>query len=285
MPRKRRYYSDDDVAAPNINSSSSSSFSTSSSLVRDCLTADIDASTAKYLLELKANREQAVMARAAELEAMKQKEHDLTVQSQREKLRHQQKLAENQQAQHQLIEKAEDDLLFQSRAEVARKALSSRQKRLDWAHETEKDDYAEKQRRDAQEWEDRRQIKLKHLKKVEEREDARLRQEEQDAISRQTYERDMNKVVVMDINSDESTCNKARTNYYGFDFHNDSFPKTTTCCRLMTVTAIQTHDRELNYSGGVSRFQSMNIDVFHMIMLRTPATTSILVSKSLIAKN
>ena len=197
MPRKRRN-DDDDGAVPNINSSSSSSFSTSSSLVRDCLTADIDASTAKYLLELKANREQAAMARAAELEAIKQKEHDLTLQSEREKLRHQQKLAENQQAQHELIEKAEDDLLFQSKAKVARKALSSRQKRLDWAHETEKDDYAEKQRRDAQEWEDRRQSKLKRLKKVEEREDARLQQEEQDTISRQTYEREMNKVVVMD---------------------------------------------------------------------------------------
>ena len=88
--------------------------------------------------------------------------------------------------------------MLQSKAKVARKALSSRQKRLDWAHETEKDDYAEKQRRDAQEWEDRRQSKLKRLKKVEEREDARLRQEEQDTISRQTYEREMNKVVVMD---------------------------------------------------------------------------------------
>ena len=198
MPRKRSY-SDDDRAAPNINSSSSSSFSTSLSLVRDCLlTADIDASTAKYLLELKANREQTAIARAAELEAIKQKEHDLTLQSEREKLRHQQKLAENQQAQHQLIEKVEDDLLFQSKAEVARKALSSRQMRLDWAHETEKDDYAEKQRRDTQDWEDRRQIRLKRLKKIEEREDARLRQEEQDTISRQTYERDMNKVVVMD---------------------------------------------------------------------------------------
>lgn len=167
-------------------------------MVRDCLTADIDASTAKYLLELKANREQNAIARAADLEAIKQKEHDLKLQSEREKLRHQQKLAENQQAQHQLIEKLEDDLLFQSKAEVARNALSSRQKRLDWAHETEKDDYAEKQRRDTQEWEDRRQNKLTRFKKTEEREDARLRQEEKDAISRQTYERDMNKVVVMD---------------------------------------------------------------------------------------
>ena len=43
-------------------------------------------------------------------------------------------------------------------------------------------------------------------------------------------------------NNDENTHYEACAYYYCFDFHNDSFPKTTTCCWLVTVTAIPTHD-------------------------------------------
>ena len=60
----------------------------------------------------------------------------------------------------------EEDLVHQSKAEVASRLLKSRQKRLEWVQNKEREDYDEQQRRDNQDYEDQRQLKLLRAKRL-----------------------------------------------------------------------------------------------------------------------
>jgi hypothetical protein len=181
-----------------INTSSSSVSISSSSKHHDYITAEIDAVTANYLAELRAKRAQAAVTNAAQLDDIKQQAHDLAVKRQQEALRHEQKLAETEQEENKLIEKMDNEILRKKRAEVAAKALEERQKTIAWNAQREREDYAEQQKRDAQEWEDARQRKLAAEKKRTEREDARLLFEQQQILQQRDYDRDLNKTIVLD---------------------------------------------------------------------------------------
>ena len=98
-------------------------------------------------------------------------------------MRHQQKLAANAREQHELIEKADSDLLHQSKLEAYNRSLKSREKRLEWAQAKEKEDYSEQQRRDAQDYEDERKIRLLRAERQMEQEDSRQEFERQHSAS------------------------------------------------------------------------------------------------------
>jgi hypothetical protein len=152
----------DGATPPTINDSSSSSSSLSSSLRAFLSTAsvEIEAETTKYLMELKTQRAQRLIAETAAVDNVKTQIHEVALNREKEVLRHKQKLAETERAQNELVEKMEEDLVHQSKAEVASRLLKSRQRRLEWVQNKEREDYDEQQRRDNQDYEDQRQLKL-----------------------------------------------------------------------------------------------------------------------------
>ena len=113
-------------------------------------------------------------------------------------MRHQQQLAAIAREQHELIEKADYDLLHQSKTEAYVRSLKSRQKKLEWTQAKEREDYAEQQRRDAQDYEDERKLKLLRAQRQMEQEDRRQEFEREQKIQRQANDRDLNKTVVLD---------------------------------------------------------------------------------------
>ena len=158
----------------------------------------MDAETNRLLLDLKAKTSQAVLMQAIELDNIKKQQHEMTVQREREVLRHTQKLAETERAQNELLEKMEADLVFQNKAEVANRLLKSRQKKLDWLQQKEREDYEEQQRRDTEDYEDQRQLKRLRAKRQMEREDTGILFEQQQTLQRQSFERDLHRTVVFD---------------------------------------------------------------------------------------
>jgi hypothetical protein len=149
-------------------------------------------------LELKEKRAQAVLDHSAAVARIIQESNDIDLQRQKEELRHQQKLAANAREQHELIEKADSDLVHQSKLEAYNRSLQSRQKRLEWAQAKEREDYSEQQRRDAQDYEDERKIRLLRAERQMEQEDRRQEFERQQKTQRQSYDRELDKAVIMD---------------------------------------------------------------------------------------
>ena len=186
------------VDETHINSSSSSSASSSVNAYFEQASAKIDAATTQYLLELKEKRAQAALKHSAAVARIIQQSNDIDLQRQKEELRHQQKLAANAREQHELIEKADSDLLHQSKLEAYNRSLKSREKRLEWAQAKEKEDYSEQQRRDAQDYEDERKIRLLRAERQMEQEDRRQEFERQQKTQRQSYDRELDKAVIMD---------------------------------------------------------------------------------------
>ena len=166
--------------------------------ISSSLSAAIDAETAKYVLEIKAKFAQAALARSAELDAIQQRVHDLAVEREKESLRHKESLAQAERAQHAVIEQAENAITRQNQAEANNITLKSNQKRLQWLQEQERENCAEQQKRDAQDYEDQRLLKRLKAQKQEEREDQRLQFEAQQLLQRQAYERELNKITVLD---------------------------------------------------------------------------------------
>ena len=162
-------------------------------------TAEIEAETTKYLLELKTKRAKTIIAEIAELDNVKIQIHEVTLNREKEVLRHKQMLAETERAQNELEEKLEAELVNQNKAELASRLLKSKQKRLDWLQNTERDDYEEQQRRDSQDYEDQRQLKLLRAKRHMEKEDQNVLFDQQQTLQRQEYNRDLHKTVVLDV--------------------------------------------------------------------------------------
>lgn len=186
------------VDETHINSSSSSSAPSSVNAYFEEASAKIDAATTQYLLELKEKRAQAALEHSAAVARIIQQSNDIDLQRQKEELRHQQKLAANAREQHELIEKADSDLLHQSKLEAYNRSLKSREKRLEWAQAKEKEDYSEQQRRDAQDYEDERKIRLLRAERQMEQEDRRQEFERQQKTQRQSYDRELDTAVIMD---------------------------------------------------------------------------------------
>ncbi len=120
QPKKRKKDSNrDDATLPTINDGSSSS-SSSSSLCAFLATAsaEIEAETTNYLMELKTQRAQRVIAEAVAVDNVKAQIHEVTLNREKEVLRHSQKLAETERAQNELVEKMEEDLIHQSKLKL-----------------------------------------------------------------------------------------------------------------------------------------------------------------------
>jgi hypothetical protein len=200
QPKKRKKDSNrDDATLPTINDGSSSSSSSSSLRVfLATASAEIEAETTNYLMELKTQRAQRVIAEAAAVDNVKAQIHEVTLNREKEVLRHSQKLAETERAQNELVEKMEADLIHQSKAEAANRLLKARQKRLEWVQNKEREDYEEQLRRDNQDYEDQRQLKLLRAKRQIEKEDQGVLFEQQQTLQRQEYDRDLHKTVVLD---------------------------------------------------------------------------------------
>lgn len=162
------------------------------------LSAAIDAETAKYVLEIKAKFAQAALARSVDLEAIQQRAHDLAVEREKESLRHKESLAQAEKVQHAAIEQTENAIARQNQAEANNLMLKNNQRRLQWLQEQERENCAEQQKRDAQDYEDQRLLKRLRAQKQEEREDARLQFEAQQLLQRQAYDRELNKISVLD---------------------------------------------------------------------------------------
>jgi hypothetical protein len=160
--------------------------------------AEIEAETTNYLMELKTQRAQRVIAEAAAVDNVKAQIHEVILNREKEVLRHSQKLAETERAQNELVEKMEEDLIHQSKAEAANRLLKARQKRLEWVQNKEREDYEEQLRRDNQDYEDQRQLKLLRAKRQIEKEDQGVLFEQQQTLQRQEYDRDLHKTVVLD---------------------------------------------------------------------------------------
>jgi len=160
--------------------------------------AKIDAATTKYLLELKEKRAQAALEHSAAMAQIVQQSNDAELKRQQEDLRHQQRLAANAREQHEIIEKADYDLLHQSKIEAYNRSLKSRQKKLEWSQAKEREDYSEQQRRDVQDYEDERKLKLLRAERQMEQEDKRLDFEQQQKLQRQANDRELHKTVVLD---------------------------------------------------------------------------------------
>ena len=92
----------------------------------------------------------------------------------------------------------EEDLVHQSKAEVASRLLKSRQRRLEWVQNKEREDYDEQQRRDNQDYADQRQLKLLRAKRLIEKEDQGVLFEQQQTLQRQEDNRDLHKTVILD---------------------------------------------------------------------------------------
>jgi hypothetical protein len=197
QPKKRKKDSNRDSATPlTINDSSSSSSSLRAFL--STASAEIEAETTKYLMDLKTQRAQRVIAEAAAVDNVKTQIHEVTLNREKEVLRHNQKLAETERAQNELVEKIEEDLIHQSKAEAASRLLKARHKRLEWVQNKEREDYEEQVRRDNQDYEDQRQLKLLRAKRLIEKEDQGVLFEQQQTLQRQEYDRDLHKTVVLD---------------------------------------------------------------------------------------
>jgi hypothetical protein len=175
-----------------------SSASSSTNTYFEEASAKIDAATTKFLLELKEKRAQAALEHSSAMAQIVQDSNNVELQRQREEVRHQQQLATIAREQHQLIEKADNYLLHQSKTEAYIRSLKARQKRLDWTHAKERDDYSEQQRRDTQDYEDERRLKLARAERQMEQEDARQEFERQQKIQRQANDRELNRTVVLD---------------------------------------------------------------------------------------
>jgi len=116
-----------------------SSASSSTNTYFEEASAKIDAATTKFLLELKEKRAQAALEHSSAMAQIVQDSNNVELQRQREEVRHQQQLATIAREQHQLIEKADNYLLHQSKTEAYIRSLKARQKRLDWTHAKERD--------------------------------------------------------------------------------------------------------------------------------------------------
>ena len=194
--QKRKRSGDDEAYA--TNSSFSSSVSSSMDKYFKEASAKIDAATTQYLLELKEKRAQAALEHSSSLAQIVQQSNDIDLQRQKEALRHQQQLAANAREQHDLIEKADNDLLQQSKTEAYVKSLKARQKKLEWAQAKEREDCSEQQRRDVQDYEDERRLRLLRAERQMEKEDRRQEFEQEQKLQRQASDRDLNKTVVPD---------------------------------------------------------------------------------------
>ena len=195
---QKRKRSGDDEEAYATNSSFSSSVSSSMDKYFKEASAKIDAATTQYLLELKEKRAQAALEHSSSLAKIVQQSNDIDLQRQKEALRHQQQLAVNAREQHDLIEKADNDLLQQSKTEAYVTSLKARQKKLEWAQAKEREDCSEQQRRDVQDYEDERRLRLLRAERQMEQEDRRQEFEREQKLQRQAYDRDLNKTVVLD---------------------------------------------------------------------------------------
>ena len=149
-------------------------------------------------MELKTQRAQRLIAETAAVDNVKTQIHEVALNREKEVLRHKQKLAETERAQNELVEKMEEDLVHQSKAEIASRLLKSRERRLEWVQNKEREDYDEQQRRDNQDYEDQRQLKLLRAKRLIEKEDQGVLFEQQQTLQRQEYNRDLHKAVVLD---------------------------------------------------------------------------------------
>jgi hypothetical protein len=149
-------------------------------------------------MEQKTQRAQRLIAKTAAVDNVKTQIHEVALNREKEVLRHKQKLAETERAQNELVEKMEDDLVHQSKAEVASKLLKYRQRILEWVQNKEREDYDEQQRRDNQDYEDQRQLKLLRAKRLIEKEDQDVLFEQEQTLQRQEYNRDLHKTGVLD---------------------------------------------------------------------------------------
>ena len=191
---QKRKRSDDEA---HTNSSSSLSAGSINTYFEEA-SAKIDAATTNYLLELKEKRAQAALEHSSAMAQIVQQSNDIDLQRQKEALRHQQQLAANAREQHDLIEKADNDLLQQSKTEAYMRSLKARQRKLEWALAKEREDSSEQQRRDVQDYEDERKIRLLRAERQMDQEDRRLEFEREQKLQRQAYDRDLNKTVVLD---------------------------------------------------------------------------------------
>jgi len=200
LPQKRKHTSNHDGSnSTSINNSSSST--TSSSSLRDTFSAaaaEIEAETTKFLLEIKAKRAQQIIEGTAALDSVKAQIREVALNRENETLRHNKKAAEIEQEQHKILEKLEEEMVQQAKAEATARLMKSKQKRLEWLQRKEVDDFDEQQRRDTQDYEDQRQLKLLRAKRQIEHEDQSVQFEQQQTLQRQEYNRDLHKTVVLD---------------------------------------------------------------------------------------
>ena len=96
QPKKRKKDSNRDGATlPTINDSSSSSSSSSMRAFLATASAEIEAETTNYLMELKSQRAQRVIAEATAVDNVKAQIHEVTLNREKEVLRHSQKISGN----------------------------------------------------------------------------------------------------------------------------------------------------------------------------------------------
>ena len=161
-------------------------------------TAEIEAEATKFMISLKAKNTQTELAHNMEIDNIKKQQNEVALHREKEGLRHVQKLAETERAQNEILEKLEADIVYQNKAEVATRMIKSRQKRADWLQTRELEDLDDQRRRDAEEYEDYRQLKKLRAKRQMEKDDANLLFEQQQTLQRQQFDRDLHRTVVLD---------------------------------------------------------------------------------------
>ena len=150
------------------------------------------------MISLKAKNTQTELAHNMEIDNIKKQQNEVALHREKEGLRHVQELAETERAQNEILEKLEADIVYQNKAEVATRMIKSRQKRADWLQTRELEDLDDQRRRDAEEYEDYRQLKKLRAKRQMEKDDANLLFEQQQTLQRQQFDRDLHRTVVLD---------------------------------------------------------------------------------------